>query len=162
MYPPGRVLFLRPIKTRQAKEWDAVWVQPEDLIGGWVGVAGRGTPADDHTSKCSTSHQRAPDFLPLHLVVRHAAEGLLISPHMLRDHLCSTSFSALLVAASRAERLDGSESELAGQAEARQRVAAAAAVPGRRVPRRAACERLRQRMDAQRAGSLQQVLIEAS
>lgn len=40
MYPPGRVLFLRPIKTQQTKEWDAVWIQPEDLIGG-IGTAAR-------------------------------------------------------------------------------------------------------------------------
>lgn len=33
MYPPGKVVFLRPIKTRRAKQWDAVFVSPEDLIG---------------------------------------------------------------------------------------------------------------------------------
>lgn len=26
---------VRPIKTRAAKEWQAVWIQPEDIIGGW-------------------------------------------------------------------------------------------------------------------------------
>ena len=33
MYPPGRLLFLRPIKTRQHKEFDAVWITPQDLVG---------------------------------------------------------------------------------------------------------------------------------
>lgn len=37
MYPPGRVLFLRPIKTRKQKEWDAVWIAAEDLIGARCG-----------------------------------------------------------------------------------------------------------------------------
>eukprot|EP00887_Chlorella_sp_A99_P003991 scaffold11.g3991.t1 len=29
MFPPGRVLFLRPLKSRAKKEFDAVWVAPE-------------------------------------------------------------------------------------------------------------------------------------
>jgi len=33
MYPPGRLIFVRPIKFRKFKEWDAVWIQPEDIIG---------------------------------------------------------------------------------------------------------------------------------
>jgi hypothetical protein len=33
MYPPGRLIFVRPIKSRMCKEWDAVWIQPEDIIG---------------------------------------------------------------------------------------------------------------------------------
>lgn len=42
MFPPGRVLFLRPIKilTRQEKkneqgvtqQWDAIWITPQELI----------------------------------------------------------------------------------------------------------------------------------
>lgn len=38
MYPPGRVIFVRPIKTRKKKDWDAVWISPEDIIGGAVAV----------------------------------------------------------------------------------------------------------------------------
>lgn len=41
MYPPGRVLFLRPIKTRAAKEWEGVWIRPKDIVGAfqcfWTG-----------------------------------------------------------------------------------------------------------------------------
>ena len=40
MYPPGRVVFLRPIKVlkrrgpgrKLEKRWDAVWVTPEQLM----------------------------------------------------------------------------------------------------------------------------------
>ena len=27
MFPPGRLIFLRPIKTRRKREWDAVWIR---------------------------------------------------------------------------------------------------------------------------------------
>lgn len=33
MYPPGRLIFVRPIKTRRKKAWDCVWISPEDIIG---------------------------------------------------------------------------------------------------------------------------------
>lgn len=55
MYPPGRIVFVRPIKSRREKHWDAVWISPEDLID----------------------------------------EGILLSPNMLTDHLCSTAWHAL-------------------------------------------------------------------
>lgn len=68
MYPPGRVIFVRPIKTRKKKHWDAVWISPEDIID----------------------------------------EGILLSPHMLTDHLCSTVWDALHSALGRARSaLDG-------------------------------------------------------
>lgn len=66
-YPPGKVIFLRPIKTcRGVKHWDAVYIAPEDLV----------------------------------------AEGILVSPTMLKDHLCSTVHDALQASL---ETLKGSE-----------------------------------------------------
>jgi hypothetical protein len=33
LVPPGRVIFLRPLKREGARcAWDAVWVKPEELI----------------------------------------------------------------------------------------------------------------------------------
>ncbi|KAL4421634.1 hypothetical protein ABPG75_010925 [Micractinium tetrahymenae] len=130
MYPPGRLIFLRPIKTRVAKEWDAVWIRPEDII----------------------------------------AEGLLVSPHALRDHLLSTVYEALTAAASRMEDMEsGAPGALSGEAEARPAPAPAPAPrrprvrgPAPPLPRSAAQRRWRQRLQAQRSGSLQAVLIEAT
>lgn len=72
-YPPGKIIFLRPLKPRNAeKEWDAVYIAPEDLI----------------------------------------AEGLLVSPMMFHDHLCSTVYQALqqsLVNSERTENDNGEE-----------------------------------------------------
>ena len=104
-----------------------------------------------------------------------AAEGLLVSPHMLRDHLCSRAFEALVAAA---ERSENGGLQLAGTVDAR-------SSPGdgpaphvtvrhqthqerqrrqleERRRQRAARKRWQQRFQQQRAGSLQQVLIEAS
>lgn len=129
MYPPGRIIFLRPIKTRVVKEWDAVWIQPEDII----------------------------------------AEGLLVSPHMLRDHLCSTAYEALTAAAARMKDMEsGAPSALSGTADARPHMARqlrqqrAAARRELRLRQEAARRRARQRIRAQRTSSLQDVLIEAS
>jgi hypothetical protein len=69
MFPPGKVIFLRPIKTRRAKDWDAVHIAPEDLI----------------------------------------SEGILVSPHMFTDHLCSTAWEALGQAAARAEEAEAGQ-----------------------------------------------------
>jgi hypothetical protein len=43
MFPPGRIIFLRPIKLLDPKqgkkergvkhEWDAVWTTPQELVG---------------------------------------------------------------------------------------------------------------------------------
>ena len=53
MYPPGRIIFLRPIKVRKkrksgeegkgklVKKWDAVWVSPREVIGEGILVSKR-------------------------------------------------------------------------------------------------------------------------
>jgi len=113
-----------------------------------------------------------------------------VSPHMLRDHLCGRAFQALVGAAERAENgglqltaevdaCGGSGSNSQGQGPAAgagggsgggPRVQARRLTHQERQRRqaeerrrqRAARKRWQQRFQAQRAGSLQQVLIEAS
>lgn len=68
MYPPGKIIFLRPIKSQSRlgqvkRKWDAVFIAAEDLMG----------------------------------------EGILVSPNMLKDHLCSTAYDALNEAKEKAE-----------------------------------------------------------
>jgi len=52
MYPPGRIIFLRPIKVRKRrksgeethkieKRWDAVWVSPREVVGEGILVSKR-------------------------------------------------------------------------------------------------------------------------
>ena len=51
MYPPGRIIFLRPIKVRTkrkhggegklVKRWDAVWVSPREVVGEGILVSKR-------------------------------------------------------------------------------------------------------------------------
>ena len=48
MYPPGRVMFLRPLKVarkgglrRVTKLWDAVWVAPSEVVDEGILVSGR-------------------------------------------------------------------------------------------------------------------------
>lgn len=51
MYPPGRIIFLRPIKVRKkrkhggegklVKRWDAVWVSPREVVGEGILVSKR-------------------------------------------------------------------------------------------------------------------------
>lgn len=57
MFPPGRVLFLRPMKVRRGlslmRTWDAVYVAPEDLISEGILVAP--TMLSDH--QCSTAFE---------------------------------------------------------------------------------------------------------
>ncbi len=97
-----------------------------------------------------------------------AAEGLLISRHALRDHLLSTVYEALTAAASRGEDMEGgAPGPLSGEAEARPAPAPAprrlrARGPAPPLPRRAAQRRWRARLQAQRSGSLGEVLIEAT
>jgi sn1-specific diacylglycerol lipase len=67
MYPPGKIIFLRPIKSgRGGRRWDAVFIAPEDLMN----------------------------------------EGILVSPNMLKDHLCSTAYDALKEAKEKAEAVE--------------------------------------------------------
>ena len=53
MFPPGKVIFLRPIKIKFSREWDAVWIAPEDLIG--EGILVSRTMLKDHL--CSTASE---------------------------------------------------------------------------------------------------------
>ena len=52
MYPPGRIIFLRRLKTlvgrrgagrpkRHEKGWDSVWVTPEELIAEGILISGK-------------------------------------------------------------------------------------------------------------------------
>lgn len=52
MFPPGRVIFVRPLKTlvgrrhhgapkRFEKGWDAVWITPQELIAEGILISGR-------------------------------------------------------------------------------------------------------------------------
>lgn len=54
MYPPGRIIFLRPIKIAKRKHgedgevtkkiikrWDAVWVSPREVVGEGILVSKR-------------------------------------------------------------------------------------------------------------------------
>ena len=52
MYPPGRVIFIRPLKQlvgqrhragprRLEKGWDAVWVTPKELIAEGILISGK-------------------------------------------------------------------------------------------------------------------------
>ncbi len=54
MFPPGRLVFLRPFKGAKAKQtvWDAVWV---DAPGGWVPP--RGEPVAMQTPRGLTARQ---------------------------------------------------------------------------------------------------------
>ncbi|KAL3137504.1 hypothetical protein ABBQ38_004792 [Trebouxia sp. C0009 RCD-2024] len=59
MYPPGRIIFLRPIKVRKkrkhggegklVKRWDAVWVSPREVVGEGILVSKR--MLEDHLSE---------------------------------------------------------------------------------------------------------------
>ena len=59
MYPPGRIIFLRPLKTlvgrrragsakRYEKGWDSVWVSPEELIGEGILISGKARAPLNH------------------------------------------------------------------------------------------------------------------
>lgn len=89
MYPPGRIIFLRPIKVRKKrksgeeghkieKRWDAVWVSPREVVG----------------------------------------EGILVSKRMLEDHLSEKALIPALrfVAENHPQRLTKSSSKQAKQA----------------------------------------------
>lgn len=95
-----------------------------------------------------------------------AAEGLLISPKMYRDHMCSTAYEALTraaEAASQQEASGGAQEGSRGAAPGSPHVRAAAA-RGRQDEwrrQRVARHRWQQRLAAQRSGSLQEVLVEA-
>lgn len=123
MYPPGRVVFLRPLKARQARQWDAVFVAPEDLIG----------------------------------------EGILVSPTMLKDHLCSRVNEALESAAERAAAAEGT----AGEEEGPGLLGEMLRWPGRAVKapwnvvQGAAAAMGRHQQRGSREGSLEQSLINA-
>ena len=48
MFPPGRVVFVRPIKQvnprgrkRERKQWDTVWVQPTEIIAEGILISPR-------------------------------------------------------------------------------------------------------------------------
>ena len=52
MYPPGRIIFIRPLKQlvgrrqragprRLEKGWDAVWVTPKELIAEGILISGK-------------------------------------------------------------------------------------------------------------------------
>lgn len=53
MFPPGRVIFVRPLKTlvgrrggergpkRLVKGWDSVWISPEELIAEGILISGK-------------------------------------------------------------------------------------------------------------------------
>ena len=50
MYPPGRIIFVRPLKTlvgrrghgrRLEKGWDTVWVTPQELIAEGILISGK-------------------------------------------------------------------------------------------------------------------------
>jgi hypothetical protein len=50
MYPPGRVMFIRPLKTlvgrrgpgrRSERGWDTVWVTPQELIAEGILISGK-------------------------------------------------------------------------------------------------------------------------
>ena len=50
MYPPGKVIFMRPLKVLKRgreggdsyrKKWDAVWVSPREVIGEGILVSKR-------------------------------------------------------------------------------------------------------------------------
>jgi hypothetical protein len=54
MYPPGKIIFLRPIKSaRGQREWDAVFVAPEDLMG--EGILVSPNMRKDHS--CDTAYE---------------------------------------------------------------------------------------------------------
>lgn len=55
MYPPGRIIFVRPLKTlvgrrnrgvprRLIKGWDTVWVTPKELIAEGILISGKVPP----------------------------------------------------------------------------------------------------------------------
>lgn len=56
MFPPGRCIFLRPLKSRASKQWEGVWVSPRDIIGargvqavsGLRSLAGTGLQSSAH------------------------------------------------------------------------------------------------------------------
>ena len=64
MYPPGRIIFLRPIKVRKkrkhggegklVKRWDAVWVSPREVVGEGILVSKRVRPLVSLV-ECSTA-----------------------------------------------------------------------------------------------------------
>lgn len=182
MYPPGRVLFLRPIKTRVWKEWDAVWIEPEDIIGvpaSWdmgCSFLRRRLLGLNCPTYCWMLQQSITELIPSCPSTR-AAEGLLVSPHMLRDHLCSRAFEALVAAAERAEngglQLSGEENAHSrGPSDGPPSRVTAGHLTHQERQRRQLEERRRQRaarrrwqqrfQSQQQVGSLQQVLIEAS
>ncbi len=66
MYPPGRVIFIRPLKQlvgqrhragprRLEKGWDAVWVTPKELIAEGILISGK---------VCAASYVRAAHCIP--------------------------------------------------------------------------------------------------
>ena len=90
MYPPGRVIFIRPLKQlvgrrhragprRLEKGWDAVWVTPKELIAEGILISGKVRSLPPHA--CILLLLRAVEGLdavwvtPKELI----AEGILIS-----------------------------------------------------------------------------------
>ena len=69
MYPPGRIIFLRPIKVvkrkrdeqsgeiskKLVKRWDAVWVSPREVVGEGILVSKRVRPGTCCVVACSLS-----------------------------------------------------------------------------------------------------------
>lgn len=64
MYPPGRIIFVRPLKTlvgrrhrggprRLQKGWDCVWITPKELIAEGILISGRVRWSLTHISSCS-------------------------------------------------------------------------------------------------------------
>ena len=121
MYPPGKIIFLRPIKSRRHRHWDAVFVAPEDLIG----------------------------------------EGILVSPTMLKDHLCSTVYEALGKSIEKAEAAESGreEAQAGGLEELLQWPGRAVRAPWRAA--QGAAQVLGRQPKHARQSSLQQALINA-
>ena len=121
MYPPGKIIFLRPIKSRRHRHWDAVFVAPEDLIG----------------------------------------EGILVSPTMLKDHLCSTVYEALGKSIEKAEAAESGreEAQAGGLDELLQWPGRAVRAPWRAA--QGAAQVLGRQPKHARQSSLQQALINA-
>ena len=57
MFPPGRIVFIRPIKQvdekghQNEKHWDTVWVQPTEIIAEGILISPKACPA-----ACSCLH----------------------------------------------------------------------------------------------------------
>ena len=70
MYPPGRIMFMRPLKTikirrrsdekvekRLEKSWDAIWVTPQELIAEGILVSKQVSQMQTFSHKKQSLHQ---------------------------------------------------------------------------------------------------------